>query len=30
LRRRASQRLAEGVRRALNAVIGLEDVGEDG
>jgi vacuolar-type H+-ATPase subunit H len=30
LSRRAGQRLAEGVRRALNVVIGLEDVGEDG
>ena len=29
LRRRAGQRLAEGVRRALNVVIGLEEAGED-
>lgn len=30
LRRRAGQRLAVGVRRALNVVIGLEEAGEDG
>jgi vacuolar-type H+-ATPase subunit H len=29
LRRRAGQRLAVGVRRALNVVIGLEEAGED-